>query len=90
MRTMRRAAPGCSTPVPIRTASSSPQTSAETAQARPVFSPGSRRPTSAIADPRRPRPGDSRLIASSRLVFPAPFGPHRQTLAPSGDSSARS
>src|SRR6185437_16575391 len=49
-----------------------------------------RRPNSPRLAARIPRPGENRLTASSRLVFPAPFGPNRNTLRPPGVSSARS
>jgi|GEM_PF-4208502 len=45
-------------------------------------SPGSRRPISAAVAPRSPLPGVSRLIASRRLVLPAPFGPCSTTVPP--------
>ena len=60
------------------------------AQARPVASPGSRRPSSATGAPRRPRPGVSRLKASSRLVLPAPLGPNSTVGPGPGSSCARS
>jgi len=43
----------------------------------------------AIEALRSPRPGPSRLTASSRLVLPAPLGPNRNTGRPSRVSSAR-
>jgi hypothetical protein len=47
-----------------------------------------RRPISLRAEPRRPRPGMSRLTASRRLVLPAPLGPASQTGRPSRITSA--
>ena len=51
-----------------------------TAQATPFRFAGQRRPTSVRLAPRRPRPGEKKLIASSMLVLPAPFGPNRKAL----------
>jgi hypothetical protein len=42
--------------------------------------PSPRRPSSLIRAPRSPRPGPSNEIASSRLVFPAPFSPAMATI----------
>jgi hypothetical protein len=41
-----------------------------------------RRPISAARAPRSPRPGPSRLIASSRLVLPTPFSPAMAMIRP--------
>ena len=80
---VRRAAPGVSTPVPSRTAPPSPL---DLAPRPPRPGPAPRRARAARARrgwrARMPRPGENRLIASSRLVLPAPFGPNRKTLRP--------
>ena len=78
-RPTRREDPGLSVPTPSLTgpASDPSSTIAAAAHARPTLSPGCRRPISLSEDPRSPRPGDSRLTASNRLVFPAPLGPNR-------------
>ena len=88
MRTIRRAAPGACTPVPSFVSPSPSVSTAATAQARPPVSPGSRRPISGALAPRSPLPGVNRLSASSRLVFPAPFGPCSTTVPAAMDRVA--
>ena len=51
--------------------------------------PGSRRPTSPAGAPRRPEPGEKKLIASRTLVLPAPLRPHSTTGPPSSAELGR-
>ena len=85
-RTARRAAAG--SPVPDAHLALAAVEFAATAHGRPCASPGERRPTSAKAAARRPRPGEKKLIASRRLVLPAPLGPTRNALRPPSASAA--
>jgi hypothetical protein len=66
---------GRRTPVPSVASPSAPSTSAATAQEP---SPSENATSSSVAR-RKPRPGAKNEIASSKLFFPAPFGPSSTT-----------
>jgi hypothetical protein len=81
IRTCRRSGAFAATPVPM--SSCSPSRAATPKPPAPPL-----RTISESAAPRSPRPGASRLTASSMFVFPAPFSPVRITSPGPGATTA--